>query len=70
MVVYIKYINPVNELPSVFTAQRFLIGNKIDKDKLVSLETAEHFAAFHNCEFVFLTSAKTGMFTVCRLKTK
>ncbi|BFZ13119.1 hypothetical protein BsWGS_16158 [Bradybaena similaris] len=42
------------------TAQRFLIGNKIDKDWLVSQETAEHFAAFHNCEFVFLTSAKTG----------
>ncbi|CAG5135901.1 unnamed protein product [Candidula unifasciata] len=42
------------------TAQRFLIGNKVDKDQLVSQEAAQHFAAFHNCEFVFMTSAKTG----------
>uniref|UniRef100_A0A0B6ZNC9 Uncharacterized protein n=1 Tax=Arion vulgaris TaxID=1028688 RepID=A0A0B6ZNC9_9EUPU len=51
------------------TAQRFLVGNKIDMDRLVSQETMEHFASSHDCEFVFLTSAKTGQGIADVLKT-
>ena len=44
----------------LFAAMRFLIGNKMDLEKLVSDETIKDFAAAHECDSAFLVSAKTG----------
>ncbi|XP_012941242.1 ras-related protein Rab-13 [Aplysia californica] len=42
------------------TALRFLIGTKTDKPMQVPARTIQGFARSHNCEYAFLTSAKTG----------
>ncbi|KAK3581082.1 hypothetical protein CHS0354_033870 [Potamilus streckersoni] len=41
-------------------AMRFIIGNKCDREKSVSDQSAHNFAATHECADVFITSAKTG----------
>ena len=44
----------------IISAMRFLIGNKMDLEKLVSDESVEDFASAHECDSAFFVSAKTG----------
>ena len=44
----------------IISAMRFLVGNKMDLEKLVSDESVEDFASAHECDSAFFVSAKTG----------
>ncbi|KAK3090836.1 hypothetical protein FSP39_015036 [Pinctada imbricata] len=41
-------------------AVKFLIANKCDLEKLIPAESMDDFVAAHNCEDLFIVSAKTG----------
>lgn len=53
-----KWIQDIHD--SAPNAMRFLIGNKIDLERLVSDESVQDFAAAHDCDSAFYVSAKTG----------